>query len=310
MKVLVTGGTGFIGQHLVAALRDRGHEVMLTVREEHGPGPVLPPRLAGYREALTLLPADLRNFAQTARAVRQARPHVVVHLAARGATRPYLAVDEALRHNVHGTLNLLRACFERDAGIRRLVVARTPGERSAHHPYAASKAAAWAFCRMYAAMAGWPVVGAMIFQAYGSGQAPTAVVPAAVQAALQGEDLPLTGGHQRRDWIEVSDVAAGLSAVTEASLEPGATVELGRGEGISVLDIVSHIYGLVGGPGRPRPGQLADRPNDPPEQVADAADTARRIGWRAAIGPAQGLAALLRQASLPAAADSMAGPMG
>ena len=60
-------------------------------------------------------------------------------------------------------------------GRCRLIISRTPGEYSAMNPYAASKAAAWQFCRMYARTQGWPIVGAALFQVYGPGQpVPTA----------------------------------------------------------------------------------------------------------------------------------------
>ena len=85
--------------------------------------------------------ADLRNLQVTARAVRQARPERVIHLAAAGVTDPFLNVNAALSHNVTGTLNLLRACFEGDGpDIQQVIVARTPGERTAMNVYAASKA--------------------------------------------------------------------------------------------------------------------------------------------------------------------------
>ncbi|MCA9920346.1 MAG: NAD(P)-dependent oxidoreductase, partial [Anaerolineales bacterium] len=157
MRILITGATGFVGQTLVPYLLHEGHEPVLLVRETYGMGTPLPPSLQAERPKLALVYADLRNFSLTARAVREAAPEVVLHLAAQGATEPFLDPHTAVRHNLTGTLNLLRAYFEQSpAPPQRLVIARTPGEQSKMNVYAASKAAAWGFCEMYACTQGWP----------------------------------------------------------------------------------------------------------------------------------------------------------
>lgn len=293
MKVLVTGGTGFIGQHLVPALLAAGHDVALLIRERRTDASVLPPALSGLRSQLQVTYADLRNFALTKRAMREAAPDAVVHLAARGATDPFLPPETALRHNVSGTIHLLRACFESEQGITRLLAARTPGETSPHTPYTASKAAAWAFCSMYAGTQGWPIVGAKIFQAYGPGQSSHALVPAATRAAQAGEDFPLTGGQQRRDWIYVGDVADALVRMVSAQLASGSSYDIGTGNATAVRDVVATIYELADRGGHPRPGLLPDRPNEPAIQQADAKTTAEKLGWRASLSLQEGLSKLI-----------------
>jgi nucleoside-diphosphate-sugar epimerase len=297
MKVLVTGGTGFIGQHLVPALLAAGHDVALLVRAPRTDAPSLPPSLSGLRAQLQLTYADLRNFALTSRSVREVVPDAVVHLAARGATDPFLPPEAALRHNVSGTVHLLRACFESERGITRLLAARTPGETNPHSPYTASKAAAWAFCAMYAGTQGWPIVGATIFQAYGPGQSSHALVPAAVRAAQAGEDFPFTAGRQRRDWIYVGDVADALVQMVSANLPSGSSYDIGTGKAIAVRDVVTTIYELADRGGRPRPGLLPDRPNEPAMQRADTETTAEILGWRASLALKDGLAKLIAAAS-------------
>lgn len=289
MSVLVTGATGFIGRHLVRCLADAGRDVTILVREAYGMGERLPQPLATLRPQFRAVYADLRNARLTVRAVEEAAPEQIVHLAAAGATDPFLPVNDALRHNLQGTINLVRAAFEKTSTARQLIVARTPGERSAMNVYAASKAAAWNFCQMYARTEGWPVQGAMIFQAYGPGQPERALIPAAFAAALSGDDFPMTSGEQERDWIYVQDVAEGVAAMTDCRLRPGTTVELGTGQATSVADVVRQIYALAGRGGRPRPGALPDRPGEAPVQVADVGSTASLIGWRASQPLSRGL---------------------
>jgi nucleoside-diphosphate-sugar epimerase len=288
MRVLVTGATGFIGRSLIPRLLDSA-EVTLLLLEEFGGGTPLPSPLRELRPRFDVAYADLRQYQTTVRAVRQAGAEAVLHLAAAGVSDPFLPVNTALSHNVTGTLNLLRACFEAAGGVGRLVVARTPGEVTAMNVYAASKAAAWSFCEMYARTAGWPITGGMIFQAYGLGQPSRLLLPAALEAARAGQDFPMTAGTQRKDWIFIDDVVDGLLAALRADLPAGTTVELGTGLSTSVRDVVERLYAVVGRGGRPLPGMLPTRPGEEPIQIADAERTAALIGWRAAVSLDEGL---------------------
>lgn len=296
MRILITGGTGFVGRSLVAALIAQ-HDLTLLLREDYGGGKPLPGLLQELRPNFETAYADLRNFQLTARAVRAVQPDVVVHLAAAGVTDPFLPVNVALSHNLTGTLNLVRACFELGGGPDQLIVARTPGELSAMNVYAASKAAAWDFCQMYARTAGWPIHGAMVFQAYGSDQPQQLLVAAALRAALAGEDFPMTEGSQEKDWIHRDDIVAGLIALLGHDLPPGTTVDLGTGEMTSVLHVVEMIFDLANRGGRPLPGVLPSRPGEVPRQQADTGATMRLIGWQAQIPLQEGLAMLVRDAA-------------
>ncbi|HOU39703.1 MAG TPA: GDP-mannose 4,6-dehydratase [Promineifilum sp.] len=292
-RVLVTGATGFVGRALLPHLVEQA-DVTLLLLEEFA-GAALPAPLGQLRPALDVVYSDLRNYPLTARAVRQARPERVIHLAAAGVSDPFLDPRLALSHNVAGTLNLLRACFDGAAAIQQLIVARTSAELEPSNVYAASKAAAWAFGAMYARAAAWPIHGAMIFQAYGPGQPPGMLLPAALRAARAGQDFPMTAGQQEKDWIHVDDVAAGLLALLGRDLPPGATAELGTGQTTTVRAVVERLYALVGRGGRPLPGALPSRPGEAPRHAADAAATAALIGWRARVGLEEGLARLVEQ---------------
>ncbi len=289
MRILVTGATGFIGRRLVPYLLEQGHSVVVLARESYGMGFPFPPPLSELRPQFHAVYADLRNYQLTARAVKEAAADAVFHLAAAGVTNPFLPVETALRHNVNGTLNLLRACFEKQGMDGPFIVARTPGEEQPSNTYAASKAAAWQFCDMYSRSAGWPILGATVFQAYGSGQPPNTLVTSAARAALNGEPFPMTSGEQKKDWIYIEDVVRGLVAVLETELPPGITVELGTGQATSVRAVVEKIFALAGGGGQPQPGTLPDRPGEPEEQIADSERTRRLVGWRASYTLEDGL---------------------
>lgn len=289
-QILITGATGFIGQHLVHHLVENKQEIALLVREEYAGGKPLPPSLANIRERFDLVYADLRNFNLTVRAVREAQPEFIFHLAAAGASDPFLPPDTAIRHNVTGTLNLMRAAFEKNASTTGMVIARTPGELTTMNSYATSKLAAWDFAQMYVRTQNWPIFGAMIFQCFGLGQAGNTLVPTAVRAAQANQYFPMTAGTQKRDWIHVSDVSAGLAAfIDRENLTPGETIDLGTGQATTVVDVVRLIFKLTQSKGRPLVGKLPSRPGESPTQVADVRVTEAKLGWRARLSLEAGL---------------------
>jgi len=289
MKILVTGISGFIGGHLADRLLQNGHLVIGLIREASRANR-LPSSLLSHPN-FSYIFADLRNLRITSRAMKKVRPEIVVHLAAAGTTDPYLPLNAAIRNNVYGTLNLLRACFEQTETQEpeSVIIARTPGERKSVNIYAASKAAAWSFCKMYARTHSWSINGAMIFQTYGRGQAENAIVPSAVRAASKNQDFPMTTGNQQRDWIYVDDVASGITAMLDSKLPAGITIDIGTGKLTSTSDVVFEIYQLVGGTGKPLLGMLPDRPGEVIRQVAAAGVTEDTIGWHATISLDEGL---------------------
>jgi nucleoside-diphosphate-sugar epimerase len=251
----------------------------------------LPEPLNSLTDRLVVVYADLRDYHETRRALLAVEPDQIFHLAAGGVSDPFLAVDVALEQNLFTTLNLLRAAFEETHNTvpDQFVAVRTPGEISAMNPYAASKAAAWQFCTMYARTRGWPIVGAMPFQTYGPGQDSQYLVSGAMAAAIAGEDFALTAGNQEKDWIYVGDVVEGLLAVSDAALPPGTSLDLGTARLTSVAAVVNQIYQMVGSEGKPLAGALPSRVGEVQAQVADVARTRDLTGWQAAVSLEQGL---------------------
>jgi nucleoside-diphosphate-sugar epimerase len=291
MRVLVTGALGFIGRHLLSVLlAERGTEVYLLDRQK--PDSISLPQTHAARPPAGIIEADLRDSEQIRKSAASVQPDVVFHLAAAGVGDPFLDVELSINHNLHGTINLLQAVLAGRSTAnqpQKVIISRTPGEYSAMNPYSASKAAAWQFCRMYARTRGWPIVGGAVFQAYGPGQPPQRLLPAAISAALNNEDLPMTAGQQQKDWIYVADIVRGFLAMRDAKLTPGTTIELGTGKLTSVADVVQQVYEIIGGSGQPLLGALPSRPGEVSKQIADVNRSYELTNWRPTISLKEGL---------------------
>jgi nucleoside-diphosphate-sugar epimerase len=298
-RTLVSGATGFIGQHLVRRLVGAGAQVWAGVFA----GEAVERVNALPQEAMGI-PLDVRDADAVRRAIEASSPSVVFHLAAIGVTDPNGDPHDALAVNVGGTLHLLDALSR--AGCDRAVLVGTCYEygsreaREALDPfnfYAASKVAAWAFARAYWHVVQLPVVVARPFQVYGPGQARETLIPSAIRAALTGADFPMTPGEQRRDFILVDDVVTGLLASATAPGAEGQSLDLGTGRGTPVRQVVETIWDLTDAQGRVLPGALPYRPGAPMTLAADAEHTERLIGWRARTPLRAGLQTTITQFS-------------
>lgn len=285
MHYLITGATGFIGSHLTRRLVKQGEHVSIFIRSNSDRSAI-----RDVLEKLELHEVDLRTAGAVSRAIDTIEPTIVFHCAAAGVSDPFLPPDEAIRSNVYGTINLLRAI----KGRARVVVLRTPGEIEALNVYAASKASAWQFCRMYRRTQGWPIAGAMIYQVYGPRQDRKNVIPAAIEAALNDRDFPMTSGRSKRDWIYIDDTIEALIALAKSDRFDADTIEIGTGASISVKEVVEKVYQLIGRSGKPLVGALPDRPGDVAVQQADVTAATSILKWQASTSIDDGLKATIQ----------------
>jgi UDP-glucose 4-epimerase len=290
-SILVVGATGFIGQRLVRRLVKTGAQVWA------GAAPDEPPeRVAALPSQVERSIFDLRDAGAVEAAVAEAAPRIIFHLAAVGVTNPEIDPSLALAVNVGGVIYLLEVLKGRD--VRRVVLVGTCYEYGAReavegldpfNAYAASKVAAWAFGRMYWRAYGLPVVTVRPFQVYGPGQPGRTLIPAAIDAALGGQDFPMTPGGQARDFVFVDDVVSGMLAAAEAPGIEGESLDLGTGQAYAIRDVIARIWESTGAQGRIQLGALPYRPGEVMHSVADADRTARLTGWQAATTLEEGL---------------------
>ncbi|MEX1177454.1 MAG: SDR family NAD(P)-dependent oxidoreductase [Nitriliruptor sp.] len=298
-RVLVTGGSGFIGSHLTAALVELGADVHVLTSAVSS---VYPHRLTALRAAITLHEGNLTDPTAMRALVREARPDVVFHLGAyTHVGKSWNRIDECIQTNVQGTVNLLEALD--GTGYGRVVNTGTSEIYGAidvpfreddrpepASPYAVSKHAAEEFCRLGATARGWPVVRIRPFNAYGPGQSPDRVIPEIIVRALRGQRLAMTTGRQTREFNHVADLVHGFLLAGVVPGIEGELLNLGNGEEVAIADLVTTLLEVMGDPIEAEMGVLPDRPIEIWRMSCDAARARERLGWRPQVPLRDGLA--------------------
>jgi UDP-glucose 4-epimerase len=290
MRVLVTGGSGFIGSHVLDALAAGGMEPVifdLVQSRHHAPG------------TYATITGDLADREATRRAVR--RCDAVIHLAAVADVNEVVADPvRADRVNVHGTQMILEAA--RREGLSRIVYASTiwvyagaaPDEvdedtllAEPTHLYTATKLAGEMYTLAYGATYGLPHTILRLGIPYGPRARPAAVVPSFVLRAQRGEALAIAGnGSQSRQFVYVEDLARGIVAALSPPAA-GRTYNLVGAERTSVREIADEVRRVVA----PVPVvHGAERAGDVRIAPVSGARAAAELGWRPAVSFRDGLA--------------------
>lgn len=294
--MLVTGATGFIGSHMARRLVIEGAEVSVFMRATSDPY-----LLADVLDRVTVHEVDICDEDGVREAMARICPDVVFHLAAIGMSEPFVSPPVAVRVNVQGTLHLLEAAHQ--CGVRRFVHSGTAyeyGDAANNdatnkelldpvNTYAASKAAARAFVRLYFRVYGLPTVNMRLFAVYGPGQPPKTLISSAVCAALQDRDFPMTPGEQMRDFVFVGDVVESyLRAAVRTGIE-GMSIDLGTGRAYKIREVMTKLFEIAGSRGKPLVGALAYRPSETMKQVANTRPARDLLGWQATTTLEDGL---------------------
>ncbi|MER6523256.1 NAD-dependent epimerase/dehydratase family protein [Streptomyces sp. NPDC001553] len=282
LRVVATGGGGFIGHHLVRHLLERPETGRITVVDDYSTG--TPDNLAVLGGDVDVNEGSILNTSLMNRVVAGA--DVVVHLAAVPSVPRSLA-DPARSHavNATGTLNVLEAA--RRAGGPLVIAASSSSVYGRHpqlpqredalpapaSPYAVTKLAGEGYLAAYARCFSLPVLPLRFFNVYGPGQLPghayAAVIPAMIDAALNGREFTWHGdGTQTRDFTYVATVCDVLADAAVRRVAHDGPVNMAFGTRTSLTDLNNLLGDITGIPvpvrsGTPRPGDVADSQADP-----------------------------------------------
>lgn len=293
--VLVTGGAGFIGSHLVERLLGTGTRVTCVDSFDDFYDPLIKRRniAAALRAPTTvfqLIEADIRDIDCIERAIDGVAVDAIVHLAARAGVRP--SIDDPVLYaqsNIEGTVSLLE--FARRAGIREFVFgssssvygnnAKVPfSEADAVDcpisPYAAAKRGAELFCSAFAHLYGMSILSLRFFTVYGPRQRPDLAIHKFAKLIVAGEQVPVYGdGTMRRDFTYVDDTVSGIVAGLEwvARNRGFEIVNLGAGGSVAVMDMVKGLAAALH-----RHVEIQRLPRQPGDVERTFADTEK--AWR------------------------------
>ncbi|MEM7268558.1 MAG: dTDP-glucose 4,6-dehydratase [Pseudomonadota bacterium] len=310
MKILVTGGCGFIGSAVVRLALARGHEVVNLDKMTYAASETnIPGDPAGYR----LVRGDICDQAAVDKALTFG-PDVIMHLAAESHVDRSIDGPAAfIQTNVVGTFTLLEAA--RTAGVPRFHHISTDEvfgslgatgafvETTAYDPrspYSASKASSDHLVRAWGETFGMDVVITNCSNNYGPYHFPEKLIPLMILNALAGKPLPVYGkGENVRDWLFVEDHAEALLLVAESG-SAGETYNIGGNAEAQNIDIVRRICALMD-EARPENGPhdrliefVTDRPGHDFRYAIDPSKIRDKLGWRPSVTLEEGLARTVR----------------
>jgi UDP-glucuronate 4-epimerase len=310
LRVLLTGGAGFIGSHVAEALLRRGTQVTIVDNLDSFYDPAWKRgNLEEIRRAGTfdLREADICDDGKLREVFGRARPDAVIHLAARAGVRP--SIEQPLlyeRVNVQGTLNLLELC-RAAGGVKFLFGSSSSvyGETSRApfreddvelrpiSPYAATKLAGEMLCYTYAHLFGLAITCLRFFTVYGPRQRPDLAIYKFTSLLETGKPLPIFGdGSTGRDYTYVDDIVAGVLAALDrrAATEGEAAFEifnLGNSHPVKLAELVVLLERVTDRKALrdPRPRQ----PGDVSLTWADISKAARLLNYHPATRLEDGL---------------------
>lgn len=300
MKVLVTGGAGFIGSHTVENLVGRGYDV--GILDNFSTGRIENIENTLKEKGVALHRCDVCDADSVHRFVGMY--DAVVHLAALvSVPRSVENPDRTNSVNVHGTLNLLVSSVR--SGIKKFVFASSSSVYGESQilpkkedmpavpvsPYGVSKLAAEQYCRVFARIYGLNSVCLRYFNVYGPRQrdgAYSGVIPNFISSMLECKSPMIYGdGNQTRDFTFVNDVANANVLALESNLKAGEVLNIAAGKPVSIKHVFEVLRSILGVSVEPK--HMAERSGDIKHSYADISKAKELLGYRPEFDIEEGL---------------------
>src|SRR6266478_2683609 len=293
MRILVTGGAGFIGSHLVEKLLRDGHDVVILddFNDFYDPE-IKRENIASVSRDVAIHQIDLRDNAAVRSLFRSEKFDAIAHLAARAGVRPSIQQPQLYYDtNVIATLHLLEAA--RVTGVQRFVFASSssvygigrtvPFSEDLHltqtiSPYAASKIAAEFLCSTYSHLYQLRVLALRYFTVYGPRQRPDLAIHSFTRRIHFGKPIDQFGdGTTRRDYTYIDDIIQGTMAALKYDGALFDVFNLGESETIQLSDLIAAIESALGK--KATINRLPEQPGDVPLTCADISKARRLLGY-------------------------------
>ena len=306
MKILVTGGAGFIGSHLVEALLAEGHTVCVIDDFNDFYDPLIKRQnLQAFISDIRLHTIDLRDKNAILDTVSADKPDAIVHLAARAGVRPSIAQPELyIETNITGTCHLLEA--SKACGVERFIFGSSSSVYGASRttpfredqvltqtlsPYAATKVAGEHLCSNYSYLYGIRAICLRFFTVFGPRQRPDLAIHKFTALMEAGKPIPVFGdGSTGRDYTYVGDIVAGVLAALgyEPAGKPAFDIlNLGNSHPVKLSELIAQLEAATAK--KAVRNQQPAQPGDVSLTWADISKAGRLLGYAPRTSLAEGL---------------------
>jgi len=293
MRILVTGGAGFIGSHVAGRLIRDGHEVEIIddFNDYYDPR-IKRANLSSLGGAAKLREGDIRDRDFVHQTISQGRFDAIIHLAARAGVRPSLKNPQLyIDTNITGTHHLLEAAHQN--GIGRFLFASSSSVYGLAKkvpftedlplpqtlsPYAATKIAGEHLCGNYAHLYGMKVVCLRFFTVYGPGQRPDLAIHKFTDAIHRGQSIPQFGdGSTRRDYTYIDDIVQGVTGALRYEGPAFDIFNLGENQTTTLSELILEIEKALGK--KALIERLPEQQGDMPLTAADITKARQLLGY-------------------------------
>lgn len=294
MKILVTGGAGFIGSHFVESLLSAGHTVAVLdeFNDFYSPA-VKRANIAGFADRVKVHEVDIRDAGKVNAAVAEGGFDTIVHLAARAGVRPSIQEPELyIDANIKGTFHLLEAA--RNHGVKRFIFASSSSVygtietapfsedmciNQTVSPYAATKMAGEQLCSNYTHLYGLRCICLRFFTVYGPRQRPDLAIHKFTKRIYEGKPIDQYGdGGTRRDYTYIDDILQGITACLSYEGPMFDIFNLGESQTTTLAELIAAIEEALGK--KAVINQMPEQPGDVPLTYADITKSRELLGYR------------------------------
>lgn len=303
MKILVTGGAGFIGSHFVERCLGLGHQVAVVDEFNDFYDPAIKRgNLAAVAKDVAVHENDIRDADAMMRIVKEGKFDTIVHLAARAGVRPSIKDPRLyVETNVLGTLNLLEAA--KQGNVPRFICASSSSVygvlktlpfredlalTQTISPYAATKLAGEQICSNYSHLYGLRSINLRFFTVYGPRQRPDLAIHSFTRAISEGRPIQQFGdGSTRRDYTYVDDIMQGMEACLTYEGQLCDVFNLGESQTTTLSELIAAIERAVGK--KAIIEQKPEQPGDVPVTYADITKSRNLLGYHPHTQIAEGI---------------------
>ena len=296
MRILVTGGAGFIGSHFVQKCLSLGHDVAVLDEFNDFYDPAIKrANLAAVAKDIALHENDIRDADAVMRIIKEGKFDSIVHLAARAGVRPSIENPKGyIDTNITGTYNLLEGA--RAAGTRHFIFASSSSVYGLAKtvpfseelplpqtlsPYAATKLSGEQLCGNFSNLYGLRVVCLRFFTVYGPGQRPDLAIHKFTDMIERGQAIPKFGdGSTRRDYTYIDDIVHGVRGAIAYARDSGEKFDifnLGESETTTLNELIAALEAALGKTAVIQ--QLPEQKGDMPLTSADISKARRLLGY-------------------------------